>query len=88
MRFPPLTQILDRQRKHSPQRPLETVQSDDDIEANEEQAAIEIEMAAAMVAPIEMVATQTAPRQRLNSKLFCKGDFPTPTRTHLLTEST
>jgi hypothetical protein len=42
-------QILDRQKKH---KPGETVQSDDDVEANEEAA-------------IEMGATQTAPRQRL-----------------------
>jgi hypothetical protein len=32
---------------------------------------IEIEMAAAQTAPIGIVATQTAPRPRLNSKLFC-----------------
>jgi hypothetical protein len=47
--FSSLLQILDRQKKH---KPGETVQSDDDVEANEEAA-------------IEMGATQTAPRQRL-----------------------
>jgi hypothetical protein len=60
-----LMQILDRQQKH---RPGEIVQTESDIEANE--IAIEFEMAAAQTAPLEMVATLTAPRQRLNSKLF------------------
>jgi hypothetical protein len=59
-------QILDRQKKHRP--PAEIAQFESDLEANNEEAAIEIEMAE--TAPTDLVASLTAPRQRLNSKLF------------------